>query len=381
MRRLAAAAVALVAGVAGCGGKSAGPARPAPAGREELGPPLKLEQIAGKLVSIDVVGMSAERAARAREPLSKNIGAPFDRVQVATWIHFVSSLSGVADVVAEARPVKGGVAVRLVVKEHPKIRSIDVRGSHAVPASEWLSRMGIKEGDYLDPVLATSRRRDMVDMLHQLGHFTADVAWSVGKAPDGRADLIFTVEEGPAVKVSKIDVKGNKAVKRDAVLDILAKNGGTTVGARYWREALANALLHLTSRYFDLGYINVQIDNPAETLSADKSSMALAITIREGDRYRVGKLDAKGTLVAPAGEYLKLLGVKPGEVFNRSKIASGLERINAMHKSKGRPMEVFPTTEIDSKKKTVAITLQVQGPPAGQPAPPSPPSPPPPPAR
>jgi outer membrane protein assembly factor BamA len=372
MRR--ALVLAALAAAAACGGgKSAGPARPSAAAHEELGPPVKLEELKGNVVSIDVVGMSAERAARAREPLAKNIGTPFDRVHVAGWLHFVTSLSGVADVRAEARPAQGGVAVRLVVVEHPKIRTVDVRGSHAVPASEWLNRMGIKEGDYLDPVLATSRRRDMVDMLHQFGHFSADVAWSVEKAADGRVDLVFTVEEGPAVKVAKIDIKGNKAVKREAVLDILSKNGGTTVGARYWREALSNAILHLTSRYFDLGYINVQVDNPEETLSADKTSMALAITIREGDRFRVGKLDAKGALVAPASEYLKLLGVKSGEVFNRSKIASGLERINEMHKSKGRPMEVFPQTEIDSKKKTVAITLQVQGPAAApQPAPAAP---------
>lgn len=361
-------AAALLA--AACGGK----ARPQPvkpsAGKEELGPPARLEDLKGKVVSIDVVGMSGERASRARDGIQKNIGSPFDRAHVAGWVHFVASLSGVADVVAEARPSKGGVAVRLVVKEHPLVRSVDVRGSHAVPATEWLNRMGIKAGDYFDPVLATSRRLDMVETLQQFGHFTADVAWTVEKAADDRVDLVFTVEEGPAVVVSKIELKGNKAVKREALLDILSRNGGTTVGQRYWREALSNALLHMSSLYYDRGYINVQIDTPAETLSPDKSKMAIALTIREGDRYRIGKLDAKGTLVVGAPEYVKLLGVKSGEIFNRGKIAKGLEKIAEMHKSKGRPaMEVYPATDIDVKKKTVAITLQVQGPPPGAPAP------------
>jgi outer membrane protein insertion porin family len=358
-------AIALALLAAACGGKGGPATRQPTADKEELGPPAKLEDLKGNVASIEVVGMSRERAARAREGIAKEIGKPFDRGHVGAWIHFVASLSGVADVSAEARPLaKGDVAVRLVVVEHPKVRTVDVRGSHAVPATEWLNRMGIKEGDFFDPVLATSRRHDMLEMLQSFGHFNAGVTWGIEKAPDGRVDLVFTVEEGPAVKVSKIDFKGNKAVKREALLEILSKNGGTTVGQRYWREALSNALLHLTNHYYDRGYINIQVDTPQETLSADKSQMALTITMREGDRFRVGKLDAKGTLVASAGEYVKLLGVKQGEVFNRSKIAAGLEKINEMHKSKGREaMNVYPSTTIDMKKKTVGITLEVQGPP------------------
>lgn len=360
MRRLALAALVAI----GCGsGKAKAPAaRPAAAG-EELGPPARPEDLKGNLVAIDVVGMSAERAARAREGVSKAIGKPYGAGLVAAAIRFVSSLSGVADVAAEARPLRGGVAVRLVVKEHPRMRSIDVRGSHAVPASEWLGKMAIKAGDFVDPVLLTARRQDMVETLRSFGHFSAQVVWSAEKAPDGRVDVIFTVEEGPAVVLSKIDIRGNKAVKRDKLLEILAKNGGTTVGARYWRDALGNALLHLSSLYYDLGYINVQIDDPKETLSADKSAMTIVLAIREGDRYRLGKLDAKGALVAPASEYVKLLGVKKGEVFNRSKLAAGLERINQMHQKKGNPaLQTSPATQIDAVKHTVAITVEVLGP-------------------
>jgi len=361
----------LVAITAGCGGKTSSNAVKTTPEKEELGPPARLEDLKGNVVSIDISGMSKERAARAREGIKKGVGTPFDRGHVAAWMHFVTTLSGVADVTAQARPVKGGVAVRLVVKEHPKIRSVDVRGSNSVPATEWLNRMGIKEGDYLDPALAASRRSDMVETLQSFGHFTANVNWSVEKAPDGRVDLVFTVEEGPAVVVSKIDFKGNKAVKREALVDILSKNGGTTVGQRYWRQALGNAMLFLSNHYYDRGYVAVQIDTPKETLSADKSKMELTLTIREGIRFRVGKLAAKGALVVPESEYIKLLGVKTGEVFNRSKIAAGLEKIGEMHKSKGREgMNVYPSTELDPKKKTIGLTLEVQGPPAGAPPPP-----------
>ena len=356
------------AAACGGGGKARPPeTRPAAGGPEELGPPARLADLKGKVVSIEVTGMAKERAARARDGIKKDIGTPYDRARVAGWVRFVASLSGVADVVAEGRPLQGGVAIRLVVKEHPKVRTVDVRGSHAVPATEWLTRMGIKEGDFFDPVLAASRRSDMADTLQQFGHFTASVDWKVEKAPDGRVDVVFVIEEGPAVVVSKIDIKGSKAVKRQVLLDLMSQNGGTTVGQRYWREAVEKALFMMSNHYYDRGYVNVQIDPPQESLSADKSKMELTVNIREGERFRIGKLDAKGTLVVGASEYLKLLGVKSGEVFNRSKIAQGLERIGEMHKSKGRPMEVFPATQIDPKKKTIAITIQVQGPPPASP--------------
>jgi outer membrane protein insertion porin family len=347
---------------AGCGGSEKAPVRSSlPAQKEQLGPPARLEDLKGNLVSVSITGMSAERTARAREKLGSAVGKPYDRFQIGKDIRFLFLLAGIADVVVEGRPTKGGVALRFLVREQPRIRSVDVRGSHAIPASEWLSRLQLKEGEYLDPSAATTRRRMMVETLRSFGHFSADVKWTADKAKDGQVDLVFTVEEGPSVVLSKIELKGNKVVKKDKLLDLLATHGGTKVGARYWREALANALMHVTSHYYDNGHINVVVDNPVETLSADRASMSVAISIKEGDRFRLGKLDAKGDLVAPVGEYLKLLGVKKGEIFNRSKLGKGLERIGEMHTSKGQPsLAVYPTTEIDPKKKTVAITVTVQ---------------------
>jgi outer membrane protein insertion porin family len=362
-----AARLALLVALAGCGGKATGP-RPRLTDSAPTAP-AKLEELRGSLVSIDIAGLPADRTAAARSVLRSEVGGPFDRNQVASDVRAIWGLGSVADVRVEARPAQGGVALRYTVREQPRIRSIDVRGATAVPAAQWLAQMPIKAGDFLDPVRASAIRRTMVEQLRQLGFHAAKVAWSAPDAKGAGVDLVFSVEEGKLVALAAIELRGNKAVAKKALLGLLAQ-AGDVVGQRYWRDALERGLDAIHAHYFDLGYVNAAVGPVEEKLSTDGKAMTVAIAISEGDQFRLGDLAFKGALVAPEKEYAARFGIRRGQVFSRRKIAEGMDRLRELHRSKGQAgTDLVPVTELDPAKKRIKVTIQVVAPQGPRPAP------------
>jgi len=368
-----AAALALAcAGWSACGGGHTGP-KPPLSGEGKPAPPAKLEDLRGQLVAISVVGLAADREAAARAALQSAVGAPFDQSRVATDIQAIWRLGSIADVRADARRERGGVALRYTVREHPRIRTLDVRGSKAIPAAQWLAQMPVKGGDFFDPMRLSAIRNDMADRLRQLGFHTAKVDWTTAATQGGGVDVSFVVEQGRIVSVAALEVRGNKVAPRKTLLDLLAQGGGTAVGARYWRQGFQEGLAQINAYYQDRGFIDVAIGPIEEKLSPDGGAMSLAITVQEGNQYRLGELSFQGGLLATQREYAVAFGMRRGNIFSRRKIAEGMDRLRELHRNKGKPnVNMIPVTELEASKKRVKVTIQVVSPPKGQVARPAP---------
>ena len=62
---------------------------------------------------------------------------------------------------------------------------------------------------------------------------------------------------------------------------------------------------------------------PARRAVARQASLYITIPIDEGPQYRLGKVDFRATCSTPQGGLPQRLTVKPGEIFNRSKLGRG----------------------------------------------------------
>ena len=372
--RAACLAAVACAALAACRGHAGGPKPSLGDEGGATGAPARLEDLHGSLVSIDVAGLPRERAATAKSVLHSEVGGTFDRGQVASDVRALWGMGSVTDVRAEGRPASGGVALRYTVREQPRIRSIDVRGSAAIPAAQWVAQMPLKSGDFCDPTRLNAIRGTMLDQLRQAGFAMVKVTWAATDTKGSGVDVVFDVAEGPMMSLAQLDFRGNKAVPRKALLGIMAQGGGVAVGGRYWRDAIQRGLEAVNAHYFDLGYVNVGVGPVDEKLAKDGKSVTVTVPIVEGDQFRLGELSFQGALVATPREYASRFGVRKGQVFSRRKIAEGLERLRELHRTKGKPnADLIPVTELEAGKKRIKVTIQVvqgpQGAPSGQPGP------------
>lgn len=355
------ARLALIAALAACGGSRQG-VDPKGTGNQAPAAPLapgKLEDLRGDIVAIEIEGLKYDETRQARGVLTSTVGKPFELERIAADLRSLYRLGSIADVHVEGRMVDGGVGLRFTVKPRPKINAIEVRGATALAAEHLVEHMRIHRGDALDPVSVAQARVALLDEYQQIGYATAEVTWEATPREAGH-DVVFTVVEGPAVVVQKIDVRGNRAVATAEMLALIAKDGGPAIGGRYWAAGLERGLLNITARYYDLGYVNVIVRTPTTTTGAD-GAVTIGLVIEEGDQYKLAAPTFEGALLGTAKEYLKLLGVKAGDVFNRSKLNDGLERIRELHRSKGQAgVAIEPETEIDAAKKRVKLKIVIK---------------------
>ncbi len=66
-----------------------------------------------------------------------------------------------------------------------------------------------------------------------------------------------------------------------------------------------------------------------------------------------------GDLAGPASEYEDFLGLAEGVIFQRSAVASAIDRLHEREMSRGN-VSVYPVTEIDDEGRWIDIEVKVE---------------------
>ena len=118
---------------------------------------------------------------------------------------------------------RGGVIVRFVVTERPVIRDIKYEGAKSVSTSDILDRfkerkVGLTVESMYDPNVVNHAAVVLKDLVAEHGHQFATVTPELRRIPPSSLEVVFTVVEGPKIKVGTITILGNEAFSRRDVI-------------------------------------------------------------------------------------------------------------------------------------------------------------------
>jgi TonB family protein len=113
-------------------------------------------------------------------------------------------------------------------------------------------------------------------------------------------------------------------------------------GDQYSRELINRRIWKdmdgVSTLYLDKGYVFSNIET-FENLTSD-GTVNLTFTVYEGSLGKIGKLDVKGNKNVPKEEILRNILIKPGDLFNKTKIVQSVEALSKM--GKFDPEEIKP---------------------------------------
>jgi len=246
------------------------------------------------------------------------------------------------------------------VRERPLLGRVVIEGATTITPNALRSMLRLHEGDPLD-VADVEMARDVIRAAYvESGYRSVKVDFKIDAASPSAAIASYRVDEGPLAVLRTFAFTG-VPVSLDKELRALidTRNGTVNVpGSNYGENAAGRTVLLVQAHLYDRGLLESHVDAPALSLSPDGKSLAVTIAVHEGPVYRIGKVTFAGALAAEQATYLKLLGQKSGDVFNRSSLMQAFERIQAMHAKLGKPVkDISPETELDPEKKTVALTI------------------------
>jgi outer membrane protein insertion porin family len=261
---------------------------------------------------------------------------------------------------------KGRVILTIVVREKPAIRKIYVAGANELGLDKINEVLDLKKDTIYDPSKVKRNVEKVRDLYVEKGYFLAEVTSDIKRIDDRKIDVYFVVDEHAKVEVRRISFLGNRAVPTAELRKAMqTQEGGwlsfLTSSGTYREDAFERDLLLVTSYYYDKGYINAKLGKPVVEISGDKHYLYVTIPVEEGEQYRLGKIDFKGDLLRDKKDYYKVMSVKEGETFNRSRLVQDITKLNDLYKDEGYAyVNIQPLTAIDPATRTVEVTFDMQ---------------------
>ncbi|MBI5536783.1 MAG: hypothetical protein HY898_28945 [Deltaproteobacteria bacterium] len=292
--------------------------------------------------------------------LKTRAGSEIDESVVAGDIRALWGSGYIDDVYVSSEVSPGGRTVSFLIRERPKVRTVSVQGVSAVEPR--LVRDGFfKEGDVFDPAVLREVIANVRQSYVARGYRSVDVQFDVQASADNQVDVKVDVKEGPKALIKSIRLQGVSKGKESELLALIETGQGqfNTVGTLYRPDSFERDLLMMSAYYYDRGMLGVQVSPQQATLSEDRTSLALLVEISEGPVYKLAKASCTGDLAGTEAKCLELLGARRGDVFKRSEIMKGMDRIREYQTQSQRGAQLEPQTELDPKKQTVSLKIVI----------------------
>lgn len=140
-------------------------------------------------------------------------------------------------------------------------------------------------------------------------------------------DLVIDVREGPKYKVRNIDWQGNTIYADQELSERLDFIKGDVFNYEKFNQNLRfnERQDDVSSLYQDFGYLAFRIDAKEEKVAED--SLDIHITLNEGNRFRIGKIDITGNDKTKDKVVRRELFTIPGDYFSRNNIFRSVQQL------------------------------------------------------
>lgn len=257
-----------------------------------------------------------------------------------------------------------GKIVTYNMEERQRVKIVDYLGSKKIETSKIDEKL--KEADaqirldtFIDPGLVRKVQGIVLDMMKEKGFQFASVTPEIKEISGGPklVHLTFHMDEGPKVKIRKLDFVGNKAMSDGTLKRQLKDNKerpGFEDAVHLW-DWIAGALgdrgtfqetkfdedaEKIMSFYRDHGYVKANVGVPELKVLQDTEDkktrwIELRIPVNEGERYKVSDFEIAGNTVVKS-EFLKpLFKTSVGEYYSEKKIRKGIEKAREIYGTGG----------------------------------------------
>lgn len=235
------------------------------------------------------------------------------------------------------------------------VTDIRIQGLQRVSAGTVFNLLPVNVGDQVDEATV----RQLIRLLFQSGFFR-----DVRLQRDGNA-LIVTVVERPAI--DSIELKGNKSIKTDALMEGLGKQG-LKEGEIFKQSTLERVDLELERQYVAQGRYGASIDTNVEELPRNR--VAIHIVIKEGKTSTIQHINVVGNHAFSEADLLDVFELKTPSFFSfiknddkysKEKLKGDLEKLESYYKDRGYVTFAVDSTQVSitPDKRHVYLTVNV----------------------
>lgn len=257
----------------------------------------------------------------------------------------------------------------IIVEERSIIAAISFVGLKEFdkdPLTKSLREAGIGEGLPFDRALIDRAEQEIKRQYLSRSLYGAEVVTTVTPLERNRVNVTFTMTEGDAARISDIRIVGNTVFEQSTLLQLLelTPSGWFTwysKSDRYSRSKLNADLEKLRAYYVNRGYLEFAIESTQVTISPDKQTISVAISVREGQPYNVVAVRLEGDYLGKEEEFRSLVLLRPGQPYQGDAVTETSRRFQDRFGLYGYAFaRIEPRPEIDRATGQVSVVFAAE---------------------
>ena len=309
-----------------------------------------------KIAALEFKGLKTLSEETLLYYLGLEIGQPLDEERLNKAIKSLWDRGLVDDMKIDYTAVAGGVKLTITVQERPILRSIDYEGLKRLSKTDIqdkiaTQRIKVHEGEPMSLGELQRVKTLIEDLYREKGYRFAQASYTVSDLAGNDKKVVFKVDEGDRVRISKIIFTGNHVIGgfrlRWAMKDTKESNIVYRIMKKdvYDPAKLQEDLDKVRDVYHGEGYKNVAIGDPkievkakhpnAATVKDQQRRMFITIPVEENDRWRLGQVTLDGNKIYPTTALMRAFSLKPGAWLRSKVLDDSVKKIRDTYSNTG----------------------------------------------
>jgi outer membrane protein insertion porin family len=305
--------------------------------------------------AIEVEGNHNVESSLIRSVSGLKVGMQASATAIQEAIRRIYGLELFDDVAIDGEVAGGGIKLRIVVKEYPKLQELDFQGAKHVKPKDIKEKLTISENQVISPNQIQKNLEIIKDLYRDKGYHQAQVTSVVDSLPDNQIRLTYKISEKEKVKIRAINFEGNLAFDDGKLRGQMSnKPKGFLRSGSFNEDKFEQDKEKIVDFYHKHGYLDAAILGDSISVDPDGKRMVIDIDVYEGERFYFGDVTFSGTEHLRPEFLRKQLHFNTGDVYNSEKYDKSLEDIYAAYYEEG-----YIHTRIYDQTQTVDSTVSI----------------------
>ncbi len=257
------------------------------------------------------------------------------------------------DVRFEQANLDGIEILRISLVERPLLTGWSVRGVASVSERKVRGKIRLLAGRPFDRADAARSRAAIDSVYKDEGYYQTAVTLRELPQSDGSLQVVFDIDEGRRVTVSRVEIEGNE---RFTDSEVVGRMSTKPEGFWWWQgggfsddKVQSDVRDRLPRFYASQGFIDFQVVDDTLIVDEESGKGVLVLRVREGEQYEVGSFEIVGNRYFPSSRleqhypfgdrsagFLGLGGSRDGlAVFNQERWDNATQEVQTLYMNNG----------------------------------------------
>jgi outer membrane protein insertion porin family len=262
--------------------------------------------------------------ATGSEVSQADLEAALERLRAHRWVDR-------ADGPSVERDATGRTTAVFTVVPRRSVRRVEIEARTKEPASRVEPSLDVRRGE---PLRQDAIDRDVEEISKAFasdGFLFVAVTSSTLPAPNGGAEVIYRVREGPRFRIRSVEYHGTTAFRRrelEAASGLVPERFLGILESGFYRPGAAEAALAGLRRLYERhGYIAVEVEIANTSIDMLANAVDLELRIDEGRRFELARYSISGRRTFPERLLRDRIALPTGVPYDQDEVDAAAERL------------------------------------------------------